>query len=305
MRLSFPSPVLSVGAGLLTALSIAALPPAFDVASVRIDNGRFVPGASGRMSGGPGTGDPGRVTCQQCALRFLITIAYGIFPDQLIGPAWLQDPEGNKVTVTATMPVDTTKERFRLMLQSLLAERFNLTVHHETKDFSGYELVVAAGGPKLTPWEPDPNADASAPPGLDEQGFPRLRPGRPGVAFSMPRGRTGTIRTTHRQTMAEFARELGSDLNDSMGMPAGSPMPRVVDKTGLTGLYEFRLEFEGTIAMPGAPPPPAVDALDPGEGSPNLFTALEKQLGLKLVKAKSIPVDLLIVDRLDKTPTEN
>ncbi len=75
------------------------------------------------------------------------------------------------------------------------------------------------------------------------------------------------------------------------------------DKTGLTGLYEFRLEFEGTTAIPGAAPPPAVDALDPGAGGPNLFTALEKQLGLKLVKMKAVPVDLLIVDRLDKTPT--
>ncbi len=219
--------MLSVGAGLLTVPGIAAQPPAFDVASVKIDNGPFVPGASMRMSGGPGTSDPGRFMCRQYPLMFLIIRAYGILPDQLIGPDWLHDTTGNSVTISATMPADTTKESFLLMLQSLLAERFHLTVHRQTKDFPGYELVVAGGGPKLTLWAPDPNADASRPPGPDERGFPRLRPGQPGRAVIMPLGTTGMIRSTRRQTMAEFAGGLGSDLNTSMGMPNGSPMPRV------------------------------------------------------------------------------
>jgi uncharacterized protein (TIGR03435 family) len=306
MRSSFPAAVLSVAFGLSIVCSIEAQPPTFDVASVRIDNGPFVPGESLRMSGGPGSGDPGRFTCRQYPLRFLITRAYDVLPDQVVGPAWLQEPTGNSVTVSATMPVNTTKEDFLLMLQGLLAERFHLTVHHETRNFPGYELVVAAGGSKLTPWVPDPTADASPPPGLDEQGFPRLRPGQPGVAFRITTGKTGMMRSTHRQTMVAFARGLGNDLNSSMGMPAGSPLPRVADKTGLSGLYEFRLEFEGTmpsIAIAAQPSTP--DVLDPGDGGPSLFTALEKQLGLKLVKTKSLPVDLLIIDQLDKTPTDN
>ena len=93
----------------------------------------------------------------------------------------------------------------------------------------------------------------------------------------------------------------------------GSPQPRVVDRTGLTGIYEFTLEFAGTMPLaPGIVPsaPPADDAgmpiaNDPGEGLPNIFTAVEKQLGLKLVKVKDVPVDVLIVDSADKVPTEN
>jgi uncharacterized protein (TIGR03435 family) len=153
--LPLPALVLSVGAGLLTASTLAAQRPAFDVASVKVDNGPFVPGASMRMSGGPGTSDPGRFMCRQYPLMFLITRAYGILPDQLIGPDWLQNTTGNSVTISATTPADTAKEGFLLMLQSLLAERFYLTVHRQTKDFPGYELVVAPGGPKLTPWAPD------------------------------------------------------------------------------------------------------------------------------------------------------
>jgi uncharacterized protein (TIGR03435 family) len=94
--------------------------------------------------------------------------------------------------------------------------------------------------------------------------------------------------------MADFARGPGSDLNTSNGLPMGVSMPRVTDKTGLSGIYEFHLEFEATMVMPGVPPP-IVDTLDPGAGGPNLFTALEKQLGLKLVKTKNVPVDMLFL----------
>lgn len=92
----------------------------------------------------------------------------------------------------------------------------------------------------------------------------------------------------------------------------GSPQPRVVDRTGLTGIYEFTLEFAGTMAMPGAmPPTPAGGdtgppaASDPGDGTPNIFTAVEKQLGLKLQKVRNVSVDVLIVDKADRVPTEN
>jgi uncharacterized protein (TIGR03435 family) len=74
-----------------------------------------------------------------------------------------------------------------------------------------------------------------------------------------------------------------------------APMPRVIDKTGLNAVYEFTLNFEGTY-MAG---------YLPSVGGPNLFAALEKQLGLKLVKVKDVPVDVIVVDQVDKVPTEN
>jgi uncharacterized protein (TIGR03435 family) len=85
-------------------------------------------------------------------------------------------------------------------------------------------------------------------------------------------------------------------------------MPRVADKTGLTGVYEIKLEFEGTAVVPGSLPvmqntPSA--ASDPGPVGATLFTALENQLGLKLIKAKDVPVDVLVIDHVDKVPVEN
>jgi uncharacterized protein (TIGR03435 family) len=109
-----------------------------------------------------------------------------------------------------------------------------------------------------------------------------------------------------------FCRGLGADINMSNGTPIGSPQARVVDKTGLTGTYEFTLEFAGSMASPelapsapaeGGPGMPLAD--DPTGGAPDIFTAVEKQLGLKLVKVKDIPVDMLMVENADKVPTEN
>jgi uncharacterized protein (TIGR03435 family) len=109
-----------------------------------------------------------------------------------------------------------------------------------------------------------------------------------------------------------FCRGLGGAINMSNGTPIGSPQASVVDKTGLTGTYEFTLEFAGSMGSPelaqsapagGEPGIPL--ASDPTGGAPDIFTAVEKQLGLKLVKVKDIPVDILIVDNADKVPTAN
>ncbi len=152
--------------GLIALLSLTLAPQSFaqsfDVASVKIDNGPLVPGVTGRMRGGPGTSDPGRYTATQQDLKVIITTAYGVRLDQISGPAWFDDP-GPNFTITATMPPDTTKAQFQLMLQNLLAERFHLALHHETRNFPGYDLVVAPGGLKLKPWAPDPNGIANQP----------------------------------------------------------------------------------------------------------------------------------------------
>ena len=117
------------------------------------------------------------------------------------------------------------------------------------------------------------------------------------------------IRMSHRETMAMFCRGLGADINMSNGTPIGSPQARVVDKTGLSGTYEFTLEFAGSMGMmPSAPAgsePGTPLASDPTEGARDIFTAVEKQLGLKLVKVKDIPVDILTVENADKVPTAN
>jgi uncharacterized protein (TIGR03435 family) len=259
------------------------------------------------MRGGLGTGDPVRITFPRATLSLLLACAYDVFPDQVSGPAWLDDSSTYVYRIDATLPPNTTREQSLLMLRNLLAERFHLRLHHETRTRPAYELVVAAGGPKLKEWTPLTVAPAGKPT-VDGKGFLRLPPGAP-VGFIMG---AGSIRMSYRQTMAMFCHSLGNDINISKGVPLGSPQPRVIDKTGLTGTYEFTLEFAGSIRSPGADlsapaggEPGAPLTSDPAESAPDLFTALEKQLGLKLVKVRDAPVDMLIVDSADKVPTEN
>jgi len=261
------------------------------------------------MRGGPGTGDPGRITFPRATLSTLLARAYDVLPEQISGPAWLDDSSTYVYRIDATLPPNTTREQSLLMLRNLLAERFHLRLHHETRTRPAYELVVAAGGPKLKEWTPLTNAPAGkGKPTVDGNGFLRLPPGAP-VGFIMG---PGSIRMSYRQTMAMFCHGLGTDINISKGVPLGSPQPRVIDKTGLTGIYEFTLEFAGSIrslgenlSAPADGEPGAPLASDPDQAAPDIFAAIEKQLGLKLVKVRDAPVDILVVDSADKVPTEN
>ncbi len=295
------------------AKSLAAQsPPEFEAASVKLDTGPLVRGVSGASKGGPGTADPGRFTYTRQSLKFILTLAYDLAPDQLSAPSWMDDPQGSKFTITTTMPPETTKEQFHLMLQNLLTDRFHLTMHRETKEFPGYDMIVASGGPKFKEWAPDPNADPNADGqrGFGENGFPLLQPNKPGMvtAYQLGLGTTPyMIRVSARQSMTDFAKRVGRFVNDSNGLVAGAPQPRVTDKTGLSATYEFKLEFQGVSITPGAPAlAPGADAppvSDPG--GPDLFGALEKQLGLKLVKVKNVRVETLVIDHADKVPTDN
>ena len=194
-----------------------------------------------------------------------------------------------------------------MMLQNLLAERFHVRLHHETQSRPGYELVVAAGGTKLKEWTPAANAPDYHP-GRDANGFSTLPPS--GTFFANSRaltpGGSPVFRVVYRDSMAVFCRALGAMINSSNGTLQGR-QARVVDRTGLTGIYEIRLEFADGLRPPSAPADGETGvpvARDPGE-APSIFTAVEKQLGLKLQTAQGIPVDVLVIDSADKVPTEN
>ena len=118
-----------------------------------------------------------------------------------------------------------------------------------------------------------------------------------------------TVRSTDRMTMVEFSEGLGYAIminegayGDTLGgIPGAMPVgPRVADKTGLTGKFDFTWEY----GLPALKRKASAEASDPGDG-PTVFFALEKQLGLKLVKAPSRPVDILVIDHADKVPTGN
>ncbi len=292
----------------------------FDAASIK-PAGPLVPGTpvtSLMQRGGPGTADPGRITYGRISLAALLMRAYDVQLDQIHGPDWLGNGSTNAYTVTATMPPDTTIEQFRVMLQNLLAERFQMKLHHETRDFPGYDLIVANGGSKLKVTTQD--RDLAEPELAMRVGNPLQLPAGPGQ--SLRKGQ-GTYQAQFQaRSVPEFAQYLGDMLHDATGENAAAPHPRIVDKTGLSAKYDFTLAFDCRgctglagmspavrAAMPGVPEgpeaPPSGSANDPGSGLPDIFTALEKQLGLKLVKLKNVPIDVLVIDHVEKLPTGN
>jgi uncharacterized protein (TIGR03435 family) len=213
------------------------------------------------------------------------------------------------------------------MLQNLLMERFHLVFHRETGNFAGYDLVVDKGGPKFKEVFPDPTVvvdpslAASSSMSMSTGRGPANFPEFPQVAGprTMSQMAGGKQRTKYQErTMAEFVSNLGFIIGSSMGKPVtqGYAQPRVVDKTGLTGKYTFILEYsseagaalrglmaaQGNPETPGASPPVADD---PGGGAPNIIVAIQKQLGLRLDKTADIPLEVIVVDSVDKTPTEN
>jgi uncharacterized protein (TIGR03435 family) len=250
--------------------------------------------------GGPGTPDPGQINYSNVPMRQLLLQAYGFNQMyQLSAPAWM---ENARFDIVAKVPAGATRDDFKVMLQNLLAERFDLVVHHETRDLPGYEMTVAKGGLKIK--ESAEAASATGEPSRlkmekDRDGLPQLAPGSNTMAvFGVPNG--GSRYSARQQPLSALVGLLAS--------PLGKP---VVDKTGLTGKYDFNLTFardERTSANVVGNPGPSTAATNPAEavnnGPPDLFTAMQEQLGLRL-EQKKIPTDVVVVDSAEKTPKEN
>ena len=264
----------SLRAGLIllgcTAVFAQDVRPSFDAASIRPAAppvGPFLPGSRPVCPvtgcGGPGTGSPERLTLTFASLKNLIQVAYNVRSSHHIeAPAWMASATFD---VVANIPPGATREQANLMLQNLLADRFQLKVHRVTRELPIYALVVAKNGPKLKASVDDPNA-------------PRPR----GTMWSGGRKKF----EFDRQTMAGFARMLESDVDRP-----------VIDMTGLDGTYDIRLEFASA-------PPIAFGPGSPDPQAPELFTALTEQLGLRLESSRA-PVDVLVVDSALQQPTEN
>ena len=198
------------------------------------------------------------------------------------------------------------------MLQGLLIERFHLALHHEKKLTSSYDLVVAKGGPEMKPAPPDgggapalagrtherPGGPAQG--RTDRMGFPLLPPGGSWAAAYQG----GMVRVAARMTMFQFAGRVGLLVNESNDAVLGDPEPRVTDKTGLAGKYDFTLEFAGFLPAP-ANIAAMLRASQPEAGGPTVFAALEKQLGLKLLKGNNATMDILVIDHIERIPTAN
>jgi uncharacterized protein (TIGR03435 family) len=252
----------------------------FEVASIKASPPPDPRGFRMSFRGGPGTDDPGLLTCENWGLSDLITLAYEIQNYQLSGPEWMGT---TRFMVSAKIPPGTTREQFHVMLQNLLAERFKLTLHREKKELPAYTLVVAKNGPKFkesvpspAPEDPDLLAAKTGPPKRGEDGYPIL-----------PAGRESTMAMMNGYASQRFSDATLEYLATHLGFQLHAP---VIDATGLKAKYDFTLHW--------------VSDRMPDDAGPNLLRAVQEQLGLRLESKKTL-IDVLVVDHLEKAPTEN
>jgi uncharacterized protein (TIGR03435 family) len=268
---------------LLFALGCIAYGQSFEAISVRpaarASDARVRPS----MRGGPGTGDPDRIIFTNVTLLNVVLRAYQLKSYQVTALDWMSS---ERYDITAKIPAEATQEQFALMLQGLLTERFHLALHHETKQPQGYELVRGKTKLKLTPsTQNGPNVEPTEAPQTDANGFPRLS--APGLIVM--EGVRGAAVVSFLTARAQPVSALVELLSREFRLP-------VTDQTGLTGKFDFTLEF--------APQAPGALPRETPDEAPNLISAIPQQLGLK-VQPKKIPVDVLVIDGADKIPAEN
>jgi uncharacterized protein (TIGR03435 family) len=280
-----PTPMLSTGLALLLALAAPAFAQAqapasaaptytptltFDVASIRESSGLT---GNGLRVGVKSPPNSSTFECTNFPAKSLIQIAYGFGTPIANVPDWLNGVYYNVQAKSdssadeqlAKLPLADERLEKQHMLQVLLVERFHLKYHMEDKESSVFALVPAKGGIKLTPIKLDPNAPAPANQGVDIQ----THGGAQGLEF--------IARTASPTSLAAM-------LSSQLEAP-------VIDRSGLTGFFDFTLQMGRDWS-----------ANNP-QSWPDIFTAVQEQLGLKLERTKAV-LPNLIIDHIDK-PTPN
>ncbi len=260
---------------------------AFEVASIKPATALGPLGMRADRKGGPGTSDSGMYRCQNCPVYWVLSEAYDLQTFDYAGPEWLQNA---RFDFMAKVPAGTAKETFLMMLQNLLADRFKLAVHREKKEMSVYELTVAKNGPKFRESRPkDAPQDDDPPPGRlqrDADGFPVLT-----------RGMTMAVVPGHARLHLD-----NEPVSSLVRMLSGQLQGPVIDATGLKAKYDFQVswsfEENNASALAGAPAA-MVDLYHPA-----LIGAVQSQLGLRLEQKKG-SIEVLVVDHIEKMPTEN
>ena len=251
----------------LVCAAVCASAQAFDVATIR---------SSQIKGGGALASTPGTLTIRNLPLRMIVAAAHGIAEYQIAGPPWLSQERFDIVAKTEAT-VDTQDEMLPL-LRPLLTERFRLSTHRETRQLPAYVLRVARGGPKM-----EIAGDAA----------PATLP------FKKANKSNGTRLHSPHITMAQLADLLAHRL--------GHP---VHDLTGLGGAYSVTLEWSGdeNAANPArnnrVSKPSKPNATRRSRDLPGIFTAVQDQLGLRLESARA-PVEILVIDHIEKTPIAN
>jgi len=230
--------------------------PAFDVASVKPCQHTVGPDYNNQITYSP-NGFSGR----NVTLRRLLAEAYHLQVNQVMGPSWLDQ---NEYDVDAKAAGANTREQMALMLRGLVADRFNLKQHSETREMRVYELVVDSSGPKIRPLKDGETATAGA--GFRFHGDMRQFADFLAVQLSIP----------------------GAD-NPAEPIRASTSLIPVLDKTGLAGVFDFKVDIHPELGT---------------DGFTTWRRALQDQLGLRIESRKE-GVAVLVVDEARRIPTEN
>jgi uncharacterized protein (TIGR03435 family) len=240
-----------------------AAPAAFDIADVHAST----PSQFSFFQGGLLRGD--RYILRNATLVDLIATAYGVDNDKVVGgPAWL---EKDRFDVVAKTVPSASPDSIKLMLQALLADRFKLVVHNDTKPLSVFVLSLGKGKPKLK--ESDGSASTGCQPVQNQQAP------QPGTVQNILVACHGLTMDVLAQTLRQFA---GGYLNNP-----------VVNSTGLAGSWDFEIKWTGRGQLAQA-----------GSDRISIFDAVDKQLGLKLEPQKT-PLPVIVVDSANEKPTDN
>ena len=244
---------------LLASLAAAAHAQTFDVASVKPSAKPVGKDYNNQITIGPSTFSAKNITLQR-----LIVEAYNLEPPQVFaGPKWLDESE---YEVEAKADRAVSRDDLHKMLQPLLASRFHLVIHHETRELKIYELVVDHGGPKIHSVK-------------DGEGTP---------APLGSRHFHGDLQQLANLISIQLTIPAATEDPSRPSIASGAPVP-VFNKTGLTGTYDFDVEMKGEAGIP----------------SFNLWqNLLQQQLGLKLESRKT-PVEGIVVDSADRVPAAN
>ncbi len=282
---------------LILCLSVAAFGqgkparPEFEVASIKPSPNQMANQAA------PGLHiDGAQVRCNWFPLREYLRIAYRMKTDQVSGPDWIVT---DKFDIAAKIPEGVKADQVPEMLRTLLEDRFQLKTHMETKDFPVYGLVVAKGGLKVSPLPADPNEKPVTAFDVTATGGPM------GVTVNFGRGSSFSLGNNKFEiknlTMADFADSLSRFADRT-----------VVNMTDAPGRYDFSVEMtpEDYRAMlirsairAGVSLPPEALRLIEGSSGESFFMSLQT-VGLK-VESRKAPLEVLVVDHIAKTPTEN
>ncbi len=259
--------------------------------------------------------DAAQVNIAYLSVADMIRIAYEVKPYQIVGP---ESMKGQRWDVVAKLPEGASTDQVPQMLQALLKERFKLAVHRETKEHAVYALVVGKNGPKLKPSEDAPKAEAAPAEAAPGRGSMTATVGADAKGMLISSDKLGTVRVVAAPGVGlrlEASKATSAALADMLSRMVDRP---VVDMTGLKGTYQIAVNLTledmrnmaaaAGFVMPNAAPGSRMEqrmeaaGLDPEAGG-SIFQNVQ-QLGLKLEGRKE-PMEMLVVDHVEKEPTEN